>query len=335
MVFWKKITSCITKGAVGQQNGGGSGPTRAPKQQLMNMADMLQRVPPNQLPQFQMFKRRNEEYKRRVNKYPDSMPKIDWKYYRNSVRPEFMSWVSQFEQEYDKLDTLFVNRHAMISSRRYFEEVNKEAEEMQREICEYKEESDKRIGELNKQPDILKAMMPYEDMTMEEFCQQRPDFINKPTFWPHTPEEQTPGPSDPTAVHPEEPEEPPKAPSKPPAAAAPPTAAAKPKDTTPEPQKPTEISASPKKEETSKAVEEMTEKAAETAKELAIKVQQLCKVPCSFGEIHSGNRIASRQTKIQVHLCVLTALGLEEKENKRATYRSRIVSEERVMEVDS
>ncbi|XP_001360448.3 axoneme-associated protein mst101(2) [Drosophila pseudoobscura] len=279
MVFWKKITSCITKGAGGHQNGGGSGPTRAPKQQLMNMADMLQRVPPNQLPQFQMFKRRNEEYRRRVNKYPDSMPKIDWEYYRKNVRPEFVSWVSQFEQKYDKLDTLFVNRHVMISSRRYFEEVNKEAEEMQREICEYKEESDKRIGELNKQLDVLKAMMPYEDMTMEEFCQQRPhlapDFINKPTFWPHTPEEQTPGPSDPTAVHPEEPEEPPKAPPKPPAAAPPPTAAAKPEGATPDAKKPTEISASPKKEETSKAVEEMTEKAAETAKELAIKVQQL------------------------------------------------------------
>ncbi|EDW31850.1 GL11340 [Drosophila persimilis] len=279
MVFWKKITSCITKGAGGQQNGGGSGPTRAPKQQLMNMADMLQRVPPNQLPQFQMFKRRNEEYRRRVNKYPDSMPKIDWEYYRKNVRPEFVSWVSQFEQKYDKLDTLFVNRHVMISSRRYFEEVNKEAEEMQREICEYKEESDKRIGELNKQLDVLKAMMPYEDMTMEEFCQQRPhlapDFINKPTFWPHTPEEQTPGPSDPTAVHPEEPEEPPKAPPKPPAAAPPPTAAAKPEGATPEAKKPTEISASPKKEETSKAVEEITEKPSRDGQRISQMVNQV------------------------------------------------------------
>ncbi|XP_022222082.2 nucleolar protein dao-5 [Drosophila obscura] len=272
MVIWKQFVNCIKKGT-GQKNGGG-GKNKVPTPKLINMSDILQRVPPNQLPQFQMFKKRNEKYRARVGKYPDSMPKIDWEYYRKNVRPEFVSWVTQFEQKYDKLDTLFVNRHVMLSSRRYFEEVNKEAEDMQREICEYKEESDKRIKVLNEQLDVLKAMMPYEQMTMEEFCLHRPhlapDFINKPTFWPHTPEEQTPGPSDPTAMHPEEPEEPPKPPSKPPA----PTAAAATDAKPTEAKKPAESSPSPKKEEPSKAVEEMTEKGAEMAKELAIKAQQ-------------------------------------------------------------
>ncbi|XP_034652941.1 nucleolar and coiled-body phosphoprotein 1 [Drosophila subobscura] len=274
MVNWKHFVNCIKKGKNGKTNGGGGKKVEPPKpSKLMNMSDILERVPPNQLPQFQMFKKRNEEYRARVRKYPDAMPKIDWEYYRKNVRPEFVSWVNQFEQKYDKLDTLFVNRHVMISTRRYYEEVNKETEELQREICEYKEQSDKRIKALNEQLDILKAMMPYQDMTMEQFCQHRPhlapDFINKPTFWPHTPEEQMPGPSDPMALHPEEPEEPPKARPKPPASAA---TAAKPKE------KPAESSASPKKEETSKAVEEMTEKGAEMVKELALKVQQLLTV---------------------------------------------------------
>ncbi|XP_039148877.1 nucleolar protein dao-5 isoform X2 [Drosophila simulans] len=87
-------------------------------------------------------------------------------------------------------------------------------------------------------------MRPYAEMTMEEFCFARPhlapDFINKPTFWPHTPEEQMPGPSDPeaaAALHHEEEPEPPKKPTpeKPPdkpSGEAKPTAAAAPKKPT-------------------------------------------------------------------------------------------------------
>lgn len=37
-------------------------------------------------------------------------------------------------------------------------------------------------------------MMPFNEMTMEDFADAfpdfAPDFIKKPTFWPHTPEEQ-------------------------------------------------------------------------------------------------------------------------------------------------
>ncbi|SPP73454.1 titin [Drosophila guanche] len=275
MVNWKNFVNCIKKGKNGKKNDGGD--KKPPKtSKLMNMSDILVRVPPNQLPQFQMFKKRNEEYRARVRKYPDAMPKIDWDYYRKNVRPEFVSWVKQFEQKYDKLDTLFVNRHAMISTRRYYEEVNKETEEICEKIREYKEESDKRIKALNEQLDILKAMMPYQDMTMEQFCQHRPhlapDFINKPTFWPHTPEEQMPGPSDPTALHPEEREEPKEPPKSRPMPPAPAATEAKPKE------KPAESTASPKKEEASKAVEEMTEKGTEMVKELALKVQQLLTV---------------------------------------------------------
>lgn len=40
----------------------------------------------------------------------------------------------------------------------------------------------------------LKALLPYESMTLEDFHDAHPDLaldaVNKPTFWPHTPEEQ-------------------------------------------------------------------------------------------------------------------------------------------------
>lgn len=50
-------------------------------------------------------------------------------------------------------------------------------------------------------------VLPFEEMTLEDFKDAFPehslDFINKPTFWPHTPEEQ-PGykpPKDQVAAH--------------------------------------------------------------------------------------------------------------------------------------
>lgn len=40
----------------------------------------------------------------------------------------------------------------------------------------------------------IAALIPYDQMTMEDFKDAYPDLaldpINKPTFWPHTPEEQ-------------------------------------------------------------------------------------------------------------------------------------------------
>lgn len=39
----------------------------------------------------------------------------------------------------------------------------------------------------------IKALLPYEQMTMEDykdaFPEQALDPLNKPTFWPHTPDE--------------------------------------------------------------------------------------------------------------------------------------------------
>lgn len=149
-----------------------------------------------------------------------------------------VDWVKSYKVKYDKLHTLFENRHAMIDSKRYFEAIDQQTEEVQKDIAEYKAKSNERIEKLQEELDYMKAMEPYDQMTMEEFCCARPhlapDFINKPTFWPHTPEEQTPGPSDPeaaAALHedPPEPEkkDPPPPPPPPPAPA--PAAVAAPK----------------------------------------------------------------------------------------------------------
>ncbi|KAH8269539.1 hypothetical protein KR018_008673 [Drosophila ironensis] len=215
--MWEKLINCI-KGGADAANKKGC--------QMTNMADILKQVPPNQLTQYHIFAKKHEEYKARVRKFPESLPDINWAHYEQNVRPEMVQWVQNYKVKYDKMHTLFENRHAMIDSKRYFEEIDKETALVQEDICKYKEKSDERIKKLEEKISYLKAMMPYEEMNMEEFCSARPhlapDFINRPTFWPHTPEEQTPGPTDPVAAaelhHDPPPEkEPPPPPPPPPA----------------------------------------------------------------------------------------------------------------------
>ncbi|KAH8371736.1 hypothetical protein KR093_008737, partial [Drosophila rubida] len=132
----------------------------------------------------------------RVRKYPDKIPAIDWKYYRQNVRKEMVAWVKDFENKYDNMDSMFSNRHSMIDFSKYFGEVERQTEEVQCEVKEFKLESEKRIKILQHKMDALKCMKPYNEMTMEEFCfahpDEAPDFINRPTFWPHTVEENLP-----------------------------------------------------------------------------------------------------------------------------------------------
>ncbi|KAH8234370.1 hypothetical protein KR038_008571 [Drosophila bunnanda] len=257
--MWEKLVNCI--------KGGGSKKKKGC--QGVNMADLLMQVPPNQLKQYKIFAKKHEEYKERVRKYPESLPAIDWSYYRQNVRPEFVDWVRTYEAKYDKLHSLFENRHAIVDHKRYFALVDKELEVVQKDISEYKAASNERIKELTERLEYLSTLKPYDQMTMEEFCFARPllapDFINKPTFWPHTPEEQMPGPSDPAAAaarHEEEEHEPPEPPKKPPAP-----------ETPPAPEKPAAVAAPEKPPADTKTSEEttsseMVEQASKLAKDL-------------------------------------------------------------------
>ncbi|KAH8253958.1 hypothetical protein KR032_007852 [Drosophila birchii] len=255
--MWDKLVNCIKGGAGSKRKAGCQG---------VNMAELMKQCPPNQLKQFKIFAKKHEEYKERVRKYPQSLPAIDWEYYRKNVRPEFEGWVKKFETKYDKLHSLFENRHAIVDHKRYFNLVDEELAVVKKDICDYKNASDERIKKLTERLEFLKALKPYDQMTMEEFCFARPllapDFINKPTFWPHTPEEQLPGPSDPEAAaarHEEH--EPPEPPKKPPPPAAQPEDAAAPKKPPSDTTKNAEATSSELAEQATKIAKDLFEKA--------------------------------------------------------------------------
>jgi len=64
----------------------------------------------------------------------------------------------------------------------------------QEKVAAFVAESKQRIQEYEAKIKKWDSVIPYEEMTMEDFKDAHPDValdpINKPTFWPHTPEEQ-------------------------------------------------------------------------------------------------------------------------------------------------
>ncbi|KAH8299617.1 hypothetical protein KR044_003527 [Drosophila immigrans] len=162
----------------------------------VQIQELFKRVPPGQRENLNQFAHKHSEYIERVRKYPDKLPTIDWNYYKKNVREEMVDWVKDFEKKYDKLDSMYTNRHSLIDFSKYFGELEKQTAEVEEEVKKYKLESEKRIQHLQNKIHELNSMKPYTEMTMEEFCfahpNEAPDFINKPTFWPHTVEENLP-----------------------------------------------------------------------------------------------------------------------------------------------
>lgn len=61
------------------------------------------------------------------------------------------------------------------------------------QIEEFIKKSNERIVESNKEIERVKSLLPFSEMTMEDFQDAYPEYaINpeKPTVWPHTPDVQ-------------------------------------------------------------------------------------------------------------------------------------------------
>lgn len=175
-------------------------------QSSVNWAAIAERVPPNQKTNFVAFKTRSDKYLRRLvihrllnnfqaqihNFYnfsvlanPESPPKIDWAAYKAKVPVAGM--VDSFQKQYESLkvpypaDTLSA-------------QVDQQKSQVQKEVEAFIKASNARIADNEKAILHLQSLLPYNQMTMEDFRDAFPeealDPINRPTFWPHTPEEQ-------------------------------------------------------------------------------------------------------------------------------------------------
>ncbi|CAH1105402.1 unnamed protein product [Psylliodes chrysocephalus] len=151
----------------------------------INWAALSERVPEHQRPQFLAFKTKSDGYLRRVLANPEKAPAIDWSFYKSKVPLPAM--VDEFQKQYSAIsipyppDTVKPQLDAL-------------EKEIKSDIEKFKAESNVRIQDYKKQLAHIASLIPYDQMTMEDFRDAYPedaiDPINKPTFWPHTPEEQ-------------------------------------------------------------------------------------------------------------------------------------------------
>ncbi|KAF4520383.1 hypothetical protein B566_EDAN012888 [Ephemera danica] len=135
-------------------------------QSSINWAAIAERVPENQKVLLTAFKAKSDGYLRRVLANPETAPKIDWAYYKARVAVSGM--VDSFQKQYDAVKA--------------------------GKVQEYIKSSNDRISGFQSEVQKLRALLPYDQMTMEDYRDAFPDQaldpINRPTFWPHTPEEQ-------------------------------------------------------------------------------------------------------------------------------------------------
>uniref|UniRef100_A0A6B2E5X2 ATP synthase subunit d, mitochondrial n=1 Tax=Phlebotomus kandelakii TaxID=1109342 RepID=A0A6B2E5X2_9DIPT len=154
-------------------------------QSSVNWASLAERVPAAQRPNFIVFKSKSDKYLRSVQANPETPPTIDWTRYKQAI--PVAGLVDNFQKQYEALKVPYPEDT-------FSTEVDKQEQEVKREIAAFKQQSEERIAEYQKEIAHLKSLLPFDQMTMEDFKDAYPDLaidpLNKPTFWPHNPEEQ-------------------------------------------------------------------------------------------------------------------------------------------------
>jgi len=164
----------------------------------INWSALSERVPKDQKPFYNALKARSDQYLRRVLANPEAAPKIDFAAYKSKI--PIPGLVDSFQKQYDALKVPYPADKLTTA-------VNAQEKEMEQKVKDFIQQSNVRIQ--NCQAEIAKwdDVLPYEEMTMEDvkdmFPDQTLDPLRRPTFWPHTPEEQLDykNPEEGTAAH--------------------------------------------------------------------------------------------------------------------------------------
>lgn len=116
---------------------------------------------------------------------PENPPAIDWAAYKNKV--PIAGMVESFQKQYEALKVPYPADNVSA-------QVEAQKQQVAKDIEKFVAESKKRIEEHNKSIAHLESLLPYGQMTMEDYRDAFPDQaldpINRPTLWPHFPEDQ-------------------------------------------------------------------------------------------------------------------------------------------------
>lgn len=164
-------------------------------QSAVNWAQLAERCPPAQRLQFNAFKSKSDKYLHAVMANPEKAPAIDWTVYKKNVAVAGM--VDTFQKQYEALKVPY-------PADTYSSAVDAQTKEVEADTQKFVSDSNARIEGHKQELAHLASLLPFSQMTMEDYRDAYPDMaldpINKPTFWPHTPEEQ-PGMEPPKEEH--------------------------------------------------------------------------------------------------------------------------------------
>lgn len=154
-------------------------------QSSIEWAKIAERVPEAQKAKFLQFKAKSDSYLRRMMSNPENPPKIDWAFYKNKVPIPGM--VDNFQKTYESMQIPYPKD--TISS-----QIEAQEKEVKSQIAAFKQSSVSRIESYKAEIEHIKSLLPYNQMTLEDFADAHPEQalnpLKKPTFWPHNPEEQ-------------------------------------------------------------------------------------------------------------------------------------------------
>ncbi|XP_015176002.1 PREDICTED: ATP synthase subunit d, mitochondrial-like [Polistes dominula] len=148
----------------------------------INWSAIAERVPEEQKGLFVAFKAKSDQYLRRMMANPETSPKLNWEYYRKNVTTPGL--VEKFQKEYEALQVPF-------PADKYTSLIDGEEKKILQEIEEFRQKCEQDIEKFSETVAKLKAIMPYNDMTIEEFLEYHPECaagtVYNPSIWPHTP----------------------------------------------------------------------------------------------------------------------------------------------------
>lgn len=160
-------------------------------QSSINWTELAERIPAAQKGNFIQFKGRSDKYLRAVAANPAQSPKIDWAQYKGRVATAGI--VDSFQKAYEALKIPYPQD--TVSG-----QVDQLRTQSQQAIAEFAKESAARIATHESEITRLKGLLPYNQMTLEDFYDAHPELaldpLKNPTFWPHD-EESQPGYVDP------------------------------------------------------------------------------------------------------------------------------------------
>ncbi|XP_043516921.1 ATP synthase subunit d, mitochondrial-like [Frieseomelitta varia] len=150
----------------------------------INWAALAERIPEAEKAAYNAFKVKSDKYLQRMMANPEALPKIDWAYYKKVVLTPGL--VDKFQKEYESLSIPYPPDN-------YTAEIEKEKQQAAKDVENFIQQKNEEIEETRKAISKLESMLPFSQMTLEEFVDLKPDGIMLPdrvSTWPHTEETQ-------------------------------------------------------------------------------------------------------------------------------------------------